>query len=269
MLRRCVYLLALLLYALNVRVHAQEIPVRHAAGTLHGFLTAHAIDGKIIAEADLTQIVRADRVTIHLVFHFKDGSLDDETTVYTQHGHFRLISDHHIQRGPYFPQPMETTIDARSGRVTVRSTGKDGKEEVETEHMKLPLDLANGMTGIVAQNVLPNGAPETVSMVVTTPKPRLVKLVFTPKGEEPFSIAGFPRKSTRIEMKIDLGCVAGVVAPLIGKQPGNFNLWVLEDEVPVLLKETGYLYQDGPPLTFYFASPSWPQSADEKIVTGK
>jgi len=185
-------------------------------------------------------------VTLHVVFRFKDGSLDDETTVYTQHKVFQLISDRHIQRGPYFPRPMDTAIDARSGLVTVRATGKDGKEQVETEHMKLPADLANGLTFVVGQNVLPDGPSTTVSMVAATPKPRLVKLVYTPRDEDPFSIAGFGRKATRIEMKVDL-----------------------EGEAPVLIKETGYLYQDGPPLTFSFASPAWPQSPDEKIVGAK
>jgi hypothetical protein len=253
-------------FLVAVCAHAEPLPVRHVQGTLHGFLTVHADDGKVIAEGDLTQVVRGDRVILHVAFHFGDGSLDDETTIYTQHRVFQLVSDHHIQRGPYFPHPMETTVDARSGQVTVRTTDKDGKEQVDTEHMKLPSDVYNGLTGTVVQNLLPDGPGATVSMVVATPKPRLVKLVFTPGDEESFSLAGSPRKATHFEMKIDLGGVAGVVAPLIGKQPPNFNLWVLEGEAPVVVKETGYLYEDGPTVKLYFASPTWPQSPDGKIV---
>ena len=48
------------------------------------------------------EIVRGDRVNTHLTFHFKDGSLDEETTVYTSAGVFRLISDHTLQRAPTF-----------------------------------------------------------------------------------------------------------------------------------------------------------------------
>jgi hypothetical protein len=239
-------------------------------GTLHGFLAVRADDGKIIAEGDLTQIVRGSRVIAHMVFHFKDGSLDDETTVYTQGKTFQLITDRHIQRGPFFPHPMETAIDARSGQVTVRTTGKDGKEEVESQHMKLPPDLANGLSSLVVENLPPDApATTTVSMVVATPKPRLVKLVFTPRGEDALSVAGFTRKATCIEMKIDLGGVAGVVAPVVGKQPPDFKIWVVGGEAPVLVKEVGYLYNDGPTLTFEFTSPTWPQSADGKIVGAK
>jgi hypothetical protein len=132
--------------------------------------------------------------------------------------------------------------------------------------MNLPPDVANGLTGVIVQNMLPDGPSATVSMVVATPKPRLVKLVFTPGGEAPFSLAGAPRKAVQFKMKIDLGGVAGVVAPLIGKQPPDFSLWVLEGEAPVVIKEMGYLYEDGPTITVYFASPTWPQSPDGKIV---
>jgi hypothetical protein len=220
----------------------------------------------VIAEGDLIQTVHGDRVTLQVVFHFGDGSVDDETTVYTQHKVFQLVSDHHIQRGPYFAHPMETTVDARSGEVTVRTTDKDGKQDVKTEHMKLPADVYNGLTGTVVQNMLPDGPGATVSMVVATPKPRLVKLVFSADGEDSFSLAGSARKATHYKMKIDLGGVAGVVAPLIGKQPPDFNMWVLEGVAPVVVKEMGYLYEDGPTVTLYFASPTWPQPADGKIV---
>ena len=39
----------------------------------------------------------------------KDGSLHDETAVYSQHREFRLLSDHLIQKGPSFPQPLDMT----------------------------------------------------------------------------------------------------------------------------------------------------------------
>jgi len=36
------------------------------------------------------------------------GSVDDETATFSQEHDFRLIiSDHHIQKGPSFPHPME------------------------------------------------------------------------------------------------------------------------------------------------------------------
>lgn len=261
--------LAAICWLLPACAPAEQIPVRHVEGTLHGFLAVHDPDGHLIGAADLAQTVRGDRVIAHLVFRFKDGSLDDETTVYTQHKVFQLVTDHHIQRGPFFPHPMETSIDARSGLVTIRTTGKDGKPQVDTEHLKLPPDLANGLVSIVGENLLRDGPPTTVSMLVATPKPRIVKLVFTARGDDPMSIAGFARKASRIEIKIDLGGVAGVVAPLIGKQPPDLTLWLLEDEAPVPVKEVAFLYEDGPMLTMDFAAPVWPESPDAKIVSPK
>jgi hypothetical protein len=248
---------------------AEQIPVRHVEGTIHGFLSVIDTDGHIIGAGDLAQIVRGDRVINHLVFHFKDGSLDDETTVFTQHKVFQLVSDRHIQRGPFFPHPKETAIDARSGQVTIRTTGKDGKEQVDTEHIELPPDLANGLTFIVAKDRVWDGPPTTVSMLVATPKPRVIKLVFTSHGDDPMSISGFARKAIRMDIKIDLGGVEGVVAPLVGKQPPDLTLWMLDDEAPIPLKEVGFLYAGGPILTFLFAAPVWPQSPDAKIVSTK
>ena len=246
---------------------AEPVTVRHIEGTLHGFLSARGEDGRIIAVGDLSQVIQGDRVVSHLVFHFKDGSLDDETTVYTQHKTFQLISDRHTQRGPFFPRPLDTSIDVRSGEVTVRTTGKDGKEEVDTEHLDLPPDLANGLTFTITKNMPPDGSPMTVSMVLAAPRPRLVKLVYTACGEEPFSVAGVARKAMHIDMKIDIGGVAGVIAPLIGKQPPDFHIWVLGGPAPTFVKEVGYLYRDGPILTFELASPVWPQppEAAEKL----
>jgi len=64
--------------------------------------------------------------------------------VYTQRTSFRLVSYHLVQKGPTFPIPMEVSIDGSTGRVTVRYT-EDGKEQVDTEQMQLPVDVANGM----------------------------------------------------------------------------------------------------------------------------
>jgi hypothetical protein len=151
----------------------------------------------VLAVGDLIQVVRGDWVTSRLLFRFKDGSVDDETTVFSQRGNFQLITDHHIQKGPSFPQPMDLSIDVRSGRITVRSTGKDGKEDVTTEHMDLPPDLANGLILSIAKNIRPDTRETKVSMVVATPTPRLVKVAISPHGEESFS-GGLPSQSDAV-----------------------------------------------------------------------
>jgi hypothetical protein len=157
------------------------IAVRHAEGLVHGFLVLSAIDGAPLAHGDLIQVSTNDRVTNHLVFRFKDGSIHDETAVFSQHGTFRLQTYHLIQKGAAFGQRVELSLNSSSGEVTVHYSERDGKEKVATEHMELPPDVANGLILTLLKNLRPDGPPATVSMVATTPKPRLVKLAISPK----------------------------------------------------------------------------------------
>ena len=220
-------LISLLVCAWLPTAQADPMPVRHVQGTFHGFLELRSQDGRVVASGDSIQVVHGDRVTIETLFRFQDGSIDDETTVFSQHRTFQLISDHRIQKGPSFPHPMDVLIDSRSGQTTVRSTGKDGKEEVKTEHLDLPPDLANGMIPLVIENMRSDAQEATVSMVVSAPKPRLVKLIISNRGEENCSVAGARRKAIHYEIKIELGGIAGAVAPVIGKAPPNIQLWII------------------------------------------
>src|SRR5580704_17621916 len=78
---------------------AQAVAVRHTQGTLHGCLVLRSLKGDTLADGDVIQIARGNRVTTQLVFHFKDGSVHEETAVFSQNGTFRLLSDHLIQKG--------------------------------------------------------------------------------------------------------------------------------------------------------------------------
>src|SRR6202041_3357974 len=102
--------------------------------------------------------------------------------------------------------------------VTVRYNDH-GKERVADDHLELPPDLANGMIPTLLKNVRRDTLPPSVSMVVATPKPRLVKIAISIAGTEPFSIAGSARQATHYVLKIEIGGVAGLIAPLVGKQP--------------------------------------------------
>jgi hypothetical protein len=254
-------LIAMLLCASLPNAQAQTIPVRHVQGTIHGFLELRSEDGHVLASGDVVQVVHGDRVTSHTIFSFKDGSIDDETTVFSQHRALHLITDRHIQKGPFFPHPMDVLIDSLSGQVTVRSTGKDGKEEVKTDHLSLPPDLANGLVPLVMENMVPDAPDTKVSMLVATPKPRLVKLAISNRGEETCSVVGSPRKAIHYEIKIELGGVAGVVAPIVGKAPPNIQLWVIGGQAPTFVREQGPIYPEGPMMTIQLASPAWPDSS--------
>lgn len=252
--------IAVLAFACWSIAEADPILVRHVQGTLHGFLEMRAEDGSVVASGEIVQWVHGDRLTSRTVYRFKDGSTDEETTVFSQHRTLHLITDHHIQKGPSFPHPMDVLIDTGSGQVTVRSTDKDGKEQVKTDHLDLPPDLANGMVPLVVENMRPGDPQKDVSMVVAAPKPRLVKLAISSVGEESCSIVGLPLKTIHYQIKIELGGVAGVVAPLIGKAPPDIQLWSIAGEAPTFVKEQGPIYPEGPMMTIRLASPVWPDA---------
>src|SRR5438128_2404548 len=77
---------------------ADPVTVRYKEGLLHGFLSVSTLDGDPIGTGDLTQVTHGDRVTNHLDLYLKDGSRQEETTVFSQRGVFRLISYHLTQQ---------------------------------------------------------------------------------------------------------------------------------------------------------------------------
>jgi hypothetical protein len=244
--------------------HAQ-IPVRHAEGLVHGFLALRTLEGSTIADGDLIQSATGARVSTRLVFHFKDGSLYDETAIYSQRRSFRLISDHMVQKGPSFPEPIDMSIDAVKGQVTVRYTTDKGEEKVESQHLDVPANLANGIVLTLLKNADPKSPPEKLGFVAATPKPRLVKLAVSTAGEESFSTGGTGRKAMHYIVKVEVGGLAGVVAPLVGKQPPDSHVWILGGPAPAFVKAEQPLFNGGPVWRIELVSPAWPHtSADER-----
>jgi hypothetical protein len=233
---------------------AELIPVRHTEGLIHGFLVVRSLEGKAVADGQMTQDARGDRVTNHLIFRFKDGSVYEDTTIFSQRGTFRLVSDHLIQKGPSFKQPMDISIDASTGQVKVRYTEARGKEKVIAQQMNLPPDVANGLLFTLIKDVNPKVPRTTVSWVATTPKPRLVKLAILPRGEEPFTIGRFHHKAMHYVVKVEIPGITGFLARLMGKQPADTHVWVLGGEAPAFVKAEGPLYVGGPVLRIQLAS---------------
>jgi hypothetical protein len=225
---------------------AEAIAAKHKEGPSHGFLVVRTLEGKAIATGDLVQTMKGGRIISHMIFHFKDGSLYDEMTEFTQRGTFRLLRDHLIEKGPSFKTEVDTLIDATSGQITMASQDKDGKEKKSTKHMDLPPDTYNGLVWTILKNIGTRGGNTTVSMVSGSDSPRLVKLHLIPEGEEPFLIGTTQRKATHFAIKVEITGVAGVVAPLVGKKPPEMQAWILEGEAPAFLKMEGPLFDDGP-----------------------
>ena len=245
-------------------MNAEEVPVRHAEGVVHGFLVLRTLEGKTLAEGDLTETADGETVTNHLVFHFKDGSVHDETAVFSQRRNFRLLKDHLVQKGPSFHHAVDVSIDVSKGDVTVRYDD-DGKEKVITDHLEMPVDVANGMVFTLLKNIGPDTAETKVSMVAVTPKPRLVKLAITPAGEEAFSTVQSPRKAIRFDVNVEIGGLTGWFAHLLGKQPPTTHVWILRSEIPAFVKSEGPLFMGGPIWRIELATPVWPRTASAEV----
>jgi hypothetical protein len=238
-----------------------SITVRYKEGLVHGFLLLSTIDGVAIAQGDLLQVARGDQVTSHLIFHFKDGSLQEETTVFSERSVFRLISYHLVQKGPAFKHPTEVSIVGSTGEVTIHSTDDSGKDKSSNNHIDLPPDLANGMVPTLLKN-LPSGTQQIeLPMLITTPKPRIVKLQISVGGKDSFTFGGATREAVRYVIKVNLGGIAGKVAPMVGKQPPDDHVWILGGEAPVFVKSEMLSYEDGPMWRVELTSPAWPHEA--------
>jgi hypothetical protein len=94
-------------------------------------------------------------------------------------------------------------------------------------------------------------------MIVTTPKPRLVKLKISAPGSDRFSTGSMGRSAAHYVVKIELGGVTGLVAPIVGKQPPDTHVWILQGEAPAFVKSEGPMFQGGPIWRIELVSPVW------------
>jgi len=240
---------------LGIKLSGEPVPVRHPQGSAHGFLAVKTVEGTRIATGGATQIVHGDRITSRVILRFVDGSIDEDVTVFSQSGVFRLISDHHIQRGPSFPKPIDVLINALTGQITSRT--QDGK--LRQDHLDLPPDISNGLPPNLLMNVLPTKPETKLSFVAPTEKPRLIHVSVKPAGEVRFIIGGTQRKAVDFVLHVELGGVIGVVAPLIGKQPPDYHIWILPGTSPAFIREEGPLYEGGPIWRIEQISPEFPR----------
>jgi hypothetical protein len=144
---------------------------------------------------------------------------------------------------------METSIEVTTGEVTVRYTDDHGTETVLTERLDLPPDVANGLLFTLLKDLDPNIPQTTVSYVAGMPKPRLVHLEIIPQQQESFSIGSHGHKAIRYAVKVKIGGVAGLIAPLMGKQPGPSDMGTRR-------RRSGF------PSIRRAAMPRWPYLAD-------
>src|SRR5690242_8516477 len=114
------------LLAAALSLPADPVPARHLEGRIRGFLALRDLEGHILASGTLQQTSNGTRVTSEVSFHFRDGSLQRETTVFSQRRMFRLLSYRLVQKGPAFKRAIDMSIDASTGQVSIQYTDHDG-----------------------------------------------------------------------------------------------------------------------------------------------
>lgn len=238
---------------------AAPIPVRFAEGVAHGFLLLRSLDGAPVATGDLLQIIRGGKVEKRMVFQFKDGSVLEESAVFTQQGVYTMQSYRLLQRGPIFHEDIEISLERATGNYRVRTKAhKDGQEETLEGTLELPLDVYNGMILTVVKD-LPTGAGETVHYVAFTPAPRLIRLELAPAGEQKVMVGVLTKTAVHYVLKPKLGMWLKVFATLLGRVPPDEHVWIVPDDVPAFVRFEGPLYPTGPVWRIELTSPSWPQ----------
>ena len=123
---------------------------------------------------------------------------------------------------------------------------ENGKEKLTIKHLDLPTDVANGLLFTLVKNVDPSAPETTVSMVATSTKPRLVKMNVVPAQEKTVKVVLITHKAQHYVVKTKIEGAAGIVAPLVGKQPPDIHVWIVKSEAPTFIEFEGPLSQDSP-----------------------
>ena len=250
----CLSLLAALFCWLS-SASAAPVPVRFTEGMVSGFLLLRDSGGARIASGEFLQTSRSGEIQSRTRFHFRDGSVHDETAVFTQQRSFVLKSYHLLQKGPAFREDLEVYLERGTGKYRVKVKPHGGPEKLLTGQLDLPLDVYNGMVPAVVKNLV-QGARETVHMVAFTPAPRVIELEITPSGEEGVLIGELRRTATRYLLKPKLGLLK-IPATLLGRMPPDDQIWIIASEVPAFVKFQGPLATDGPIWRIELTSPVW------------
>lgn len=249
MKRRSMLLTAAWWLVLGAVGRADPIPVRHVQHPMHSRMVVHSENGSIIANAEFSQVVQGDEVTMHLVYQFLDGSIDEETTTYRQQARFQLIRDHHVQSGPFFTRPIDFEVNAADNTTTSWTTDRNGATNVDTRHLEMPGDVANGFIGTLVLNAPEHRASFSAQMVAPFNGGRLVRLRISREGERPFGDAGKTLKATVYRVHPELGGIIGMIAKLLGLKPKDVMVWVLQGEDPAVVRTVGQLGGYGPVLS--------------------
>ena len=230
------------LLATSLPALAQPVGVRFAEGITRGFPVLRGPGGERLAQGELVQVPRGDRIDSRMVFHFRDGSVYDERVVFSQNGVFTLHAYSLVQQGPAFPETLQAHVDRDTGRYHVRyRADADSPEEMLEGRIDLPADVYNGLLTTLIKNLTP-GASARVQIVAFTPKPRLVTMLLAPGAEESVTVGEMALPAIRYRLEPQLGFLTSF---LVADVPVA-RCWILGGEAPAFLRFEGPLFFMGP-----------------------
>lgn len=237
---------------------AAPIPVRFPEGSIHGFLILRTQDGKFLAQGDLLEIARGAEVHKTTVFRFKDGSLFEETAVFSQEGVYKLLSYRLDQHGPAFAEDVLLSMERATGkyRVEIQARG-GGPAKILEGTLDLPADAYNGMIPTVLKD-LPKGTGGTIHFVAFSPEPKVIELEMAPSGEHTMMIGELEVKANHYVLKARLGAWLTFLSKVLGRVPPDANVWVIDGDVPAFVGFEGQLFPTDPVWRIDLVSPTRP-----------
>ena len=231
------------LLALAAPARAEPVAVKTPEGPSYVVLWLGTPEGKRLADGEMVQRIVDGNVDSRLAFHFKDGSLYDETVVFSQDRVFRLLSYSLVEKGPSFGEDREMSFDRKSGRYRVIIKDRESSEEERHEgDVEIPDDVYNGMSGLLIRNA---GEKVNAHLLALTPEPRLLESSVRLEGEDAFIVGNEERRAKRYLLDLEVKGVTGLLAKAIGKAPPDVRYWITEP-VPALLEFEGAMYLNGP-----------------------
>jgi hypothetical protein len=236
---------------------AEPVKVRIPEGPVYSPLLLTSASGVVLAHGEAVQTLSRGLVDSRLTFRFKDGSVYDETVVFSQRGVFDLVRYRLLQRGRSFPASVEAEFERASGQYRARlQTDPEKAPEMLDGRIDIPADVYNGMSSILLKN-LRSGESARGHLVAFASAPRLLTLELDPVGEETFHVGPVSRRATRYRVKPELGGMMGVLAGALGKDPPSLSFWISGAPVRAFLKFEGPFFVAGPIWRVELTGPRW------------
>ena len=225
---------------------ALAVELRYPQGDLHGFPSMSDESGKLIADGELTQKRKGDRLFVHAVWRFKDGRVAEEDDVLRTRPELSQESFRWVERRGK-EELRRAQVDFRTGKASF-SRREDGKPKTWEEELDLPRGKAfTGYATALAASQLRDALSEkdarrSLTFVAFTPKPRTVELEIARAPGARIRAAGRELSADLFTLHPKIPFPLSIVA-----NAPDSHLWFTHASPPALLRaEQNLLEKDDP-----------------------